>query len=112
MSSIPCEILHTHRVRVSGNGAGCGWGAGNHGADELRQRASGNNELHSVFGLLQDADGLLMCDRLIKCLSIDGKDLVSFLQSSISIKNEKGGKRYLMAPKTMTAFLAYSIRLL
>lgn len=96
---------------MSRNGAGRGWGAGNYGTDELRKGAPGNDELHSVFGFLQDADGLLVCDRLIKCLSIDSEDLISFLQPPISIKNERGDKRYLMAPKTMTAFLACSIRL-
>lgn len=99
---------------MSGNGAGRRWGAGQHGADQLRQGAPGDDELHAVFGFLQDADGLLMCDRLVECLSIDGKDLISFLQSSISIKNEKGGKKISYGSQDRHSFsgIQYQITLI
>lgn len=89
------KVLDTHRIRVSWNCTGCRWRTGNYGADKWRQGASGNNQLDSIFGFLEDADSLLMSNCLVKCLPIDSKDLICLLQSSISIKDAKGSKRYL-----------------
>lgn len=72
------------------------------GAGDLGQGASGNNQLHSVLGLLQDTYGLLVCDCLVQDLAIDGKDLVCFLQSAISIKEEKEVRKDVNTPKEMT----------
>lgn len=72
------------------------------GAGDLRQGASGNNQLHRVLGLLQDANSLLVCDCLVQDLAIDGKDLVCFLQSAISIKEGNEVRKDVNILKKMT----------
>lgn len=72
------------------------------GAGDLGQGASGNNQLHSVLGLLQDANGLLVSDCLVQGLAIDGKDLVCLLQSAISIKERNEVRKDVNTLKEMT----------
>lgn len=76
----------------------------------MRQRPPGNNKLYSVFGLLQDADGLLVCDRLIQDLAINGKDLVSLLKSAISIREGNEVTKDVNALKEMTVPVAGNVQ--